>query len=337
VVTDIPILITDLVSGHVTFDDRMGNKLSVPSDAWVRLVPSREYQKNSYEGLRCKVNSAGNFGQECYIYSDEEGMRNAFNDSSETFQIVVFKNHILPNEKDWNCGENLYRYVGTDLSASSWSDILVNSVDFQDRSLEICLEPNNLFEHIEFHDNTLKAYFSEEMITDIYHTTGEYVPARSYWSNKRTFIIEFESYTPGGTIVLQSDGFVSEQGISMTSDISYVFPKNDVPTPTPAAPVPLVSNLNISDFSPNQGIVALRFNVSPEGGMLVTLKAHCAANSSYTYLYDVKDCDATKTGNRSILFKHSEWKGHTVYCKIEAVNSNGKKAPVLQDSTYISN
>ena len=132
------ILITDLVSGHVTFKDANNSNISVPSDAWVRIVPSIYQQSNSYDGPRCKIDSSGNFGQECYIDGNEQDIRNAINDSSETFQVLVFKNHILPNENDWDCGENLYRYVGSSLSPGSWSDILVLPSDFQDRSNDVC-------------------------------------------------------------------------------------------------------------------------------------------------------------------------------------------------------
>lgn len=122
-------LITDLVSGHVTFKDL----LSVPSDAWVRIVPSINQKEGNYEGPRCKIDNSGNFGNECYIDDSIEDVRKAFSDS-ESFQVVVFKNHIEPNKQDWDCGENVYKYV----VGNSWTNIEVLSSDFEDRSQDEC-------------------------------------------------------------------------------------------------------------------------------------------------------------------------------------------------------
>ncbi len=57
-----------------------------------------------------------------------------------------------------------------------------------------------------------------------YHTTGNYSPSASYWTDNRTFKINFDSYTPGGSIVLVASGFQTSEGMIMSSDASFVFP-----------------------------------------------------------------------------------------------------------------
>jgi hypothetical protein len=127
-------MVSNLVSGKVDFVDLS----NVPSDAWVGITPSRYKKDGSWNRVRCKIDSNGNFGNECYIDYDEQGIRNAFNDSSETFQVVVFKNHIEPTRNNWNCGEDLYKYVGRNEANGSWQNISVKAEDYEDRSDETC-------------------------------------------------------------------------------------------------------------------------------------------------------------------------------------------------------
>ena len=129
--------INNLVSGHVDFKD----KDSVPSDAWVGITPLR-YQNNAsgWNRLTCKLENNGDYGNECYIGHNEQGMRNAFTDSSEKFQILVFKNHVESSRHHWNCGEDLYAYKGGNEEHGSWSNITVRDINYQDRSNEKCGE-----------------------------------------------------------------------------------------------------------------------------------------------------------------------------------------------------
>jgi len=137
------IVINSLISGHVDFKDRT----SIPSDAFVGIVPSR-YQNDAsgWNRLICKINSDGDFGNECYIDHNEKGMREALTDTSETFQVVVFQNHIEAKKYHWNCGENLYAYIGSNETYNSWSYITVKNEDYQDRSDEKCHEDNDAFD-----------------------------------------------------------------------------------------------------------------------------------------------------------------------------------------------
>ncbi|MBC3874039.1 DUF4214 domain-containing protein [Undibacterium flavidum] len=55
--------------------------------------------------------------------------------------------------------------------------------------------------------------------------TGDYVPKSSYWTaDRKTFVIEFISYTPGGTIQFMSDGFRSASGDPMAETVMFKFP-----------------------------------------------------------------------------------------------------------------
>jgi hypothetical protein len=55
---------------------------------------------------------------------------------------------------------------------------------------------------------------------------GDYVPKSSYWmSDKKTFVIELLSYTPGGTVQFLSDGFRSSSGDPMAGTVTFKFPE----------------------------------------------------------------------------------------------------------------
>jgi hypothetical protein len=59
---------------------------------------------------------------------------------------------------------------------------------------------------------------------------GEYVPTSSYWlADKKTFVIEFAQYTPGGTIQFiggSNSGFRSIFGEPLAETVVFTFPKN---------------------------------------------------------------------------------------------------------------
>lgn len=57
-----------------------------------------------------------------------------------------------------------------------------------------------------------------------YGTTGSYVPAASVWTSMRTFEIQLQSYSPGGTISFVASAFVSVGGVPMAQDVVYTFP-----------------------------------------------------------------------------------------------------------------
>ena len=125
-----------LASGHVTFKDEEKQIKTIPSDAYIRITPSQYQEHGNWNGLRCKIQFDGSFGNQCYIDRDENGMRNAFSSNETKYQILIFKNHIKPDNKRWESGEDLYKYIGNELSAENWSNIEVLPNDYQDRSGE---------------------------------------------------------------------------------------------------------------------------------------------------------------------------------------------------------
>jgi hypothetical protein len=125
---------TNLVSGRVSFESG-----SVPTDAWVRIVPLINHNNHNWEGITCQVASNGNFGDICY--SDDEDIASLFT-RTETYQIVVFKNHVKPTKKDWDCAEDVYKNVGANMAYGDWSAIDVLSSNYQDHSREVCDDNN---------------------------------------------------------------------------------------------------------------------------------------------------------------------------------------------------
>jgi len=126
------IQINNLILGNVNFED----KSSVPSDAWIRITPKKYQEDGKWNGLNCKIDSNGNFGSLCYIDYDESGIREAFSNSSTTYQIVVYKNHIEPDGHHWDGGEDVYKYIGENEKNGNWSNIIVKDEDYQDMSNE---------------------------------------------------------------------------------------------------------------------------------------------------------------------------------------------------------
>jgi len=211
--------ISNLVSGHVNFIDENGNAQSVPSNAWVRIVPSRYQIEGIYTGVNCKIDSNGNFGSECYIHRSESEMRDAFDDSSETFQVVVYAE--TTGDTRWDKEEDSYGFIGNIVSKGAWHnfEIVLHNTG-TDQEVDSSLTAN-----ISLSGNTLTVTFNKDM-QEGYHTTGDYIPERSYWVDSRTFKIDFESYTPGGEIVLVRTGFETTEGKIMPNDVVFVFPEN---------------------------------------------------------------------------------------------------------------
>jgi len=136
-------LVNDLVNGTIDYRNDIGEKLDIPSDMWVRIVPqSLQNDTDGWDGPRCKVSSSGDFGQECYVY-DENSVRNAFAKSGETFQAVVYKEHLNPYQSSissWNCREDVYKYFSNNATLGEWSNITVMTADYEDRSGDVCGE-----------------------------------------------------------------------------------------------------------------------------------------------------------------------------------------------------
>ena len=126
-------------TGVVTFTD----ETSVPDDAMVRIVPKSYTDVDDYSmALVCDIDENGSFGTDCLIYEDQKAdFDTILADSSETYQVVVFKNHLNTDEYHWDCGEDTYKYVGN--SESGWATIEVTASDYGDRSGETCTDDSD--------------------------------------------------------------------------------------------------------------------------------------------------------------------------------------------------
>jgi YD repeat-containing protein len=133
--------VNSLVAGQVQFVDENGAAISTPEDAWIGIVPAT--LANDQEGwarLSCKVQTDGSFGGECSVSHNLTEIAAAFENVKESFQLVVFKNHVVGlSQQTWDCGEDLYRFIGSNAShAELVQSITVTPSDAEDRSGESC-------------------------------------------------------------------------------------------------------------------------------------------------------------------------------------------------------
>jgi hypothetical protein len=140
--------VDNLIHGHVTFKDKNNNTTRIPSDAWIRITPQAYRNDNEgWNGLRCKIQSNGNFGNECYLDGNNakiEEIKQVFIKDQTTYQVVVFKNHIKPNEYRWDEDETVYNYVGEYENSSAWQNIEVFPSNYQDNSHEKNIDFGNI-------------------------------------------------------------------------------------------------------------------------------------------------------------------------------------------------
>ena len=120
------------ISGKVTFKDSNGNIISIPDDARIRITSDTDQNNHKWEnGFNIDINDNGTFNKTKMQY------KNTYKEG-HTFQVVVYKNHIKTEENMWDCGEDVYKYVGNDVSFGNWQNIIVTPQDYQDRSNETC-------------------------------------------------------------------------------------------------------------------------------------------------------------------------------------------------------
>ena len=216
-------LVTDLVSGHFNFVDDNGSRVSIPSNVWVRITPQEYQVEGHWTGVNCKIDSNGNFGDECYIHRSEEDMRSKFNSNYKgTYQVVIYQE--TTGDTHYNREEKGFPYPknGDDIGYNDWKNATVTIDGDGGQSESTPIDPN-LKVSISLSGNTLTAVFNKDM-KHIYHTTGAYNPAKSYWTNDRIFNIDFNSYQSGGTITLVATGFITKEGKRLANDVVYTFP-----------------------------------------------------------------------------------------------------------------
>lgn len=124
------------LTGQITFVDENNNSIAIPTDAGIRITSNVDMDSDNWGRFSSQVDSNGSFSITNSL------LENTY-DVNNTFQVVVFKNHINTNEFNWDCGENTYKYItnpdgSSNVGFESWSDIVVTPTDFQDRSSETC-------------------------------------------------------------------------------------------------------------------------------------------------------------------------------------------------------
>ncbi|MDB2562100.1 fibronectin type III domain-containing protein [Sulfurimonas sp.] len=120
-----------IANTKIIFRDGAGAIGPVPEDAWIRIVPKSFADINDYNhNIVCDIQADGSFENTCFVYSETQGgLDTALANPVETYQVVVFKNHLNVDQNNWDCGEDLYKYVGN--SESNWSNIEVLTTDYQ--------------------------------------------------------------------------------------------------------------------------------------------------------------------------------------------------------------
>jgi hypothetical protein len=126
-----------LSSIYISFLDEDGTTLDVPNDAWVRILPKEYINQNKWDyGLVCKVEVGGNLAGICYTRGDEEELTSITSNPDTVYDVVIFKNNIEPDEKNWDCKEDVYKFTSGKLS--DLSTITVTPSDYVDNSQAEC-------------------------------------------------------------------------------------------------------------------------------------------------------------------------------------------------------
>ena len=117
-------LVKDLVSGKVIFVDENGSQIQVPENANIRFTPKKYQVDGNWSAVNCKIESDGNFGNECYIDGDmnENDMKNAL--LNEKVQIIVYKDE----NNNFKMDENEKSYFGEEnVTLNNLNDIQINA------------------------------------------------------------------------------------------------------------------------------------------------------------------------------------------------------------------
>ncbi len=220
--------VSDLVSGHFNFVDENGSKVSIPSNLWVRITPQEYQVEGHWTGVNCKIDSNGNFGNECYIHRSEEEMRSKFNSNHKgTYQVVIYQEttgdtHYNREEEGFACINNC-----EDVRYNAWKNAtarVFNNSGGHSSSDNTPVDPN-LTVSISLSGNTLTAIFNKDMEhTYSVRGVGNYHISRSYWVNDKIFKMDFDYYDSNVTIRLEASGFITKEGKRLSEDVTFTFP-----------------------------------------------------------------------------------------------------------------
>jgi hypothetical protein len=84
----------------------------------IRITSDDDQKSHKWERFSIEINSNGTFSEIKDIYP------NSYKDG-HTFQVIVFKNHINPDEKHWEKDEEVYKFVGGTVAYDGWKNIVV--------------------------------------------------------------------------------------------------------------------------------------------------------------------------------------------------------------------
>lgn len=93
--------------------------------------------------------------------------------------------------------------------------------------------------------------FDTDMAADHYEI-GDFKAKSAYWqTDKRTFVVELESFIAGGNIIFPNSGFKSVGGESPGNSVTYTFPQKSATVATPVA-----TRLTYNNSATTQGSAA---------------------------------------------------------------------------------
>lgn len=174
-----------------------------------------------------ELNMINNISQNFYNSSNCSGQAEVYSNGGEIINLqdegvpkFNGKNTFVVDEEDG--GESYFRIPQSEYEVLA-NQIVINNTVPVVTNLKFTPKSGNQNASIQVSFNTNmknRAYFH-----------GSYSPSNTYWKNGKTYVIEFDSYMPGGTITFSgtddrdgSKGFQNSSGIAMQQDKTFTFP-----------------------------------------------------------------------------------------------------------------
>lgn len=218
------IVIDQLQSAKIDFTESFNEPLTIPMNSWIRFNPE-DIEAEDFV-VNCKIEANGDYGKECYTYDDENTIKDRFNIDSSKIGLVVYKEST--GDKSFNSGEEKF---GNAIFLSN----TLNSIRVRGGFLGVL--GSDVTYETSLADNSLTFTFNTDISEGAgISVSGDYVPLEGDPNNiverldSKTFVINFSSYTPGGSLTLPGPSisftnFVSS--IFYPDDIVYTFPETE--------------------------------------------------------------------------------------------------------------
>ena len=186
-------------------------------------------------------------------------------------------------------------------------------------------------------NSSIKVAFSEDMM-DSYQTTGSYDPRNSYWVDSRTFVIDFNSYAPNGSITFVAAGFMTVGRQVLAEDYTFTFPQTEplIGSVLPNASESDVTSLFSDSYQSNTvgaaefstewdqaevsdvvigGNVVKKYDMNVDGGNPfagIDFSENPVDGTGFTHMrLDVWTTDVSKLEVRLVDFNGTGWNGDT--------------------------